>query len=233
MSKKKPTSQKLSCGIIMPISGIMFSGYDYSANYWKSMLDFLESAIRESGYEPKRMWEDASESTITPRIVRNINQCDLAICVISTHNPNVMIELGMRLFADKPVLVIFDENVSKLPFDINDLDSLKMAYRPLYSDYPEIKRSIKDRLENMSRPDFKTYLTRFKQQVPKIDSSSTEEVELAQIVKSLSVSVDVLNRDVADIKSRIRSPAQQPVTWESPDVIPLSGPTLMSDSSSF
>ena len=233
MSRKKSTVQKLSCGIIMPISGIMFSGHDYSATYWKSMLDFLESAIREAGYEPKRMWEDASESTITPRIVRNINECDLAICVISTHNPNVMIELGMRLFADKPVLVMFDENVSKLPFDINDLDSLKMAYRPLYSDYPQLKRSIKDRLENMARPEFKTYLARFKQQVPKIDSSSTEEVELAQLVKSLSASVDMLSRDLADIKSKVRNSAQQTMAWDTPDVTPLSGPTLMSDSNNF
>lgn len=177
MSNRKIVKQRLKCGIIMPIFEQAYAGKEYSCEYWGSLKQFLCDAIKFAGFEPQPMWEDPNESSITPRIVTNIKSCPLAICVISACNPNVIIELGMRLFADKPILVVYDESIRRLPFDINDLEAYKIPYRPLYADYSHIKDEIKKRLCQMAQPDYKTYLNRYKDQATLAQKSTGKASE--------------------------------------------------------
>ena len=165
MKNRKGNKRRAKCGIIMPISEQTYAGLAYSCEYWNSLKQFLCDAIKFSGFEPQPMWEDPNESSITPRIIKNIKESPLALCVISACNPNVMIELGMRLFAEKPVLVIYDDSIRRLPFDINDLEAYRIPYRPLYAEYAGIKSEIRDRLSRMSKPGYRTYLSRYKNQV--------------------------------------------------------------------
>ena len=198
MARQNVRKQRMKCGIIMPISEQAYSGLEYSCAYWASLRQFLCDAIKFAGFEPQPMWEDSSESSITPRIVGNIKSCPLALCVISACNPNVMIELGMRLFADKPILVVYDESIRRLPFDINDLEAYKIPYRPLYADYSHIKDEIKKRLCQMAQPDYKTYLNRYKDQsalAQKTNGKTSESQRLdgdMQIERRLSACEDVV-----------------------------------------
>lgn len=111
MDNKAKTENSLckKCGIIMPISPHL----DYPPNHWRDVLDILQDAISsETDFEPRLVSDDDDDAIglIHGRIVNNIYNDDIVICDVSTKNPNVMFELGMRLAFDKPTIIIKDEN---------------------------------------------------------------------------------------------------------------------------
>lgn len=190
-------TQKPTCGIIMPISECVNSTGTYSAAHWESMKLFLEDAIRESGYEPRPVWEGADQSVIQSRIVTNIAEFPLMICVICGANINVMIELGLRLMTDKPVFVIYDENM-KPPFDVNVLQMFPMPVNPDYKDYQELKNTIKDVLPTMIGDNYKTFLSNFKQIAPK-GITGTEKVELAQFMNETKEAIQNMQGQISSL----------------------------------
>lgn len=197
--KTNPKEPRKTCGIIMPISPQRYGNVEYPPEYWDSMLAFLKDAIEEAGYEPIPMWEDDTTSSITPRIIRNINEFPLAVCVISAFNPNVMMELGMRLCTNKPVLVIFDEQIINLPFDIKDLESYQIPTHPIYNQYPEIRSKIGDFLHKMDQEGYKTFVENFNV-ANAVKSVSAENLQgsrdevLPKIEKELTTLSDRMNR---------------------------------------
>ena len=194
------TAEKPICGIIMPISECTNKGVTYSAAHWESMKLFLEDAIRESGYEPKAVWEGIEQSVIHSRIVNNIADFPLMICVICGSNVNVMIELGLRLMTDKPVLVIYEEGTQP-PFDVNVLQMFGMPINPDYKDYQYLKEQIKEVLPKMMEQGYKTFLSNFKQITPK-GVSGTEKVELAQFMNATKESIQDLQTQVSMLISQ-------------------------------
>lgn len=186
-------SEQIKCGIIMPIAPQKFGAVEYSKEYWESMLRFLQDAIREAGYEPTPVWFDDNNSTVTRRIVENISSLPLAVCVISSFNPNVMIELGMRLNANKPVLVMLDENTASAPFDIKDLEYYPYPTRPLYAQYPSIKQAICEFLSKMVQPGYKNFKDTFSAPVQDEDSGMKKSLE------KISDSVASLRNDLSGI----------------------------------
>lgn len=193
-------TEKPTCGIIMPISECVSNGVTYTASHWESMRLFLEDAISEAGYEPKPVWEGEDQSVIHARIVNNISDFPLMVCVICGSNVNVMIELGLRLMTDKPVFVIYDENTSP-PFDVNVLKMFSFSPNPDYKDYKALKEKIKNVLPKMLEQDYKSFLSNFKTITPK-GVSGTEQVELAQFMNDTREAIQ-------DIRSQISKLALQ------------------------
>lgn len=201
-SKQKRKQAKKICGIIMPISLQRYGEVDYPPEYWNSLLLFLSDAIREAGYDPVPVWKDESLSSITPRIVKNISEFPLAVCVISALNPNVMMELGMRLCFNKPVLIIFDDQIVSLPFDIKDLESYQIPSHPIYSQYPEIKREIADRLQEMDARGYKTFMDNFAVMAnTDKDGKGVKENRSQRIISKLKEDILNLSSRVDDIES--------------------------------
>ena len=194
------TTEKPVCGIIMPISECANKDVTYSAAHWESMRLFLEDAIRESGYEPKAVWEGVEQSVIHSRIVNNIADFPLMICVICGSNVNVMIELGLRLMTDKPVSVIYEEGTQP-PFDVNVLQMFGMPINPDYKDYQCLKDRIKEVLPIMMEEGYKTFLSNFKQITPK-GVSGTEKVELAQFMNETKESIQDLQIQISTLIAR-------------------------------
>lgn len=189
----------------MPISECTNNTVTYPAAHWESMKMFLEDAIRESGYEPRAVWESLDQSVIHSRIVNNIAEFPLMICVICGSNANVMIELGLRLMTDKPVLVIYEEN-SQPPFDVNVLQMFPMPTKPDYKDYQILKDNIKTALPKMLDPNYKSFLSNFKPITPK-GINGTEKIEISQFMNETreaiqniqsQISILSLQREVRD-----------------------------------
>ena len=101
------------CGIVMPISK-----YDdvHDAAHWAKVLEILEEAAAQSGCKHQAVWENCDVEIIQSKILRNIFENDVVICDLSTRNPNVMLEFGMRLTTKKPTIVVA-ESGTLLPFD--------------------------------------------------------------------------------------------------------------------
>lgn len=118
MSEKqnlKNEESKLTCGIIMPIA----ASQSYTEEHWKNVLNIIKSAIEKTDrFTAVPVWENFKSDVIHDTIINNILKCDVVICDISTTNPNVMYELGLRMTIKKPVVIIKDDT-TKAPFDTN------------------------------------------------------------------------------------------------------------------
>lgn len=112
---KKEDVPQLKCGIIMPIS----SSNGYAEEHWVNVLNIIKSGIEKTKkFVAVPVWENVKSDIIHNTIITNILECDIVVCDISTTNPNVMYELGLRMTIKKPVVIVKDD-ITKVPFDTN------------------------------------------------------------------------------------------------------------------
>lgn len=119
MDVKLSNPQKPICGIIMPIS---YSDDDHTEEHWKNVRQVIEVAIEKSGLLPQPVWQNGDFDVIQARILKNLFENEIVVCDISTRNPNVMLEFGMRLTTKKPTIVIAERG-TPLPFDTSVINT--------------------------------------------------------------------------------------------------------------
>ncbi len=100
------------CFVIMPISDA--EGYD-KGHFTRVYYDIIEPAVESAGHKPIRADEVVSSNLIQLDIVERLIYAPLAICDISSRNPNVFYELGIRHAFNKPV-VLMKDNVTPNAF---------------------------------------------------------------------------------------------------------------------
>lgn len=108
-----------TCFVIMPISTPerYLSVYDDGEAHFSHVYDHLFSpAIRACGLEPIPPEAEGGE-LIHARIIENLNSADLVLCDMSTLNPNVFYEFGIRTALNKPVCLVKDNHAERVPFD--------------------------------------------------------------------------------------------------------------------
>jgi hypothetical protein len=96
---------------------------DFDAVY----RDLIGPAIRDAGLEPIRADEEMAGGIIHKPIFERLILCEFAVADLTTANPNVFYELGVR-HAVRPAttVLVFSEN-SSLPFDVALLRALPYA----------------------------------------------------------------------------------------------------------
>jgi hypothetical protein len=84
-------------------------------------------------------------------IVSKIAQSDLVLCDMSTLNPNVFFELGVRTSLNRPACLVRDDKTPLIPFDTNIINShiYKSELAPwcLEAEVDGLVRYIKDTME--------------------------------------------------------------------------------------
>jgi len=108
------------CGIIMPISAMP----NYPKEHWIDVRSILDDAITLAGFIPNLVSDTNEVAVIQRTIVQNIYNNDIIVCDVSGKNPNVMLELGMRLTFDKPIIIVKDDE-TKYDFDISPVEHLE------------------------------------------------------------------------------------------------------------
>jgi hypothetical protein len=107
------------CFIIMPVSTPpeLVSEYnDDSEHFLNVMEQLFIPAIKEAGFEPIRPITKGSD-IIHGHIISNLESSDLVLCDMSTKNPNVFFEFGIRTALNKPICLVKDNLLKKVPFD--------------------------------------------------------------------------------------------------------------------
>ncbi len=107
------------CFIIMPITTPkhLVDSYSGGADHFEHVLNHLFiPAIEKVGLNPITPIAEGSD-IIHARIIENIEKTDLILCDMSTLNPNVFFELGIRTAIDKPVCMVVNDLTKKIPFD--------------------------------------------------------------------------------------------------------------------
>lgn len=110
-----------TCFIMMPLSitNELLSIYKGNSDHFLNVMKYLfKPAIEKAGFKPIFPKVQGSE-IIHAEIIHNIESSDLVLCDMSILNPNVFFELGIRTALNKPVCLIKDNVVEKVPFDTN------------------------------------------------------------------------------------------------------------------
>jgi len=99
---------KKTCFVAMPFKETFDKVYKYA----------IKEAIEQAGYECLRADELACGGNILNNIVQNIKNSQFIIVDMTTHNPNVMYELGLAHAWEKKVLLLIEED-SDVPTDLS------------------------------------------------------------------------------------------------------------------
>lgn len=130
------------CFVIMPISNT--EGYE-NGHFAKVYNDIIKPAVESAGYKSIRFDEVVSSNLIQLDIVERLISVPLAICDISSRNPNVFYELGLRHAFNKPV-VLMKDNITPNAFDISSFRYIEytkeMGYRDVTSVIKQLKEAI-------------------------------------------------------------------------------------------
>ncbi len=193
-----------SCGIIMPIAAMG----DYDAAHWAALLEVVSRAIAKANLSPVPVWTGADFDIIHDRIVRNLYDLPIAVCVTSGLNPNVMLELGMRLAFGKPTIIVTD-GVQRPPFDIGVIEyvaydrALQIIDAEAFIE--RLATKIVDVRERVETDRYRPFIKTFGQIVP--GELGGEAVSLSQeVIRQVSA----LSAAVARIDKKMRTPS--PIT---------------------
>lgn len=126
-------TKKPKCFVMMPFSDHL----EYEQNHFSKVFNqIIKPAIMQAGYEPVRVDQNKISDQIIAKIIENIVECDIAICDLSTNNPNVLYELGLRHAFDKPVVLIRDNKTQNI-FDIQGISIIQYRSERLYDEVIE------------------------------------------------------------------------------------------------
>jgi len=104
--------------------------------------EVIRPVVGGLGFEVIVSHEINESGTMTSRIIKEIYNCELVIANLTGNNPNVMYEVALRHASSKPIIHI-TENISELPFDINDQRTIE------YTDDMWGTSDLKERLQLM------------------------------------------------------------------------------------
>lgn len=102
------------CFVIMPISDQ--PGYDAS-HFTKVYEDIFKPACEAAGYKANRADDVKESNLIHLDILKRVVHSPMAICDLSSRNPNVLFELGLRQAFDRPTILVKDKETPEI-FDI-------------------------------------------------------------------------------------------------------------------
>lgn len=171
-------TEKLTCGIIMPIAGM---GADYPADHWVDVIKILQTAIERAGFTP-RIVSDSEESTVIHgSIINNIYNDAIIVCDVSNKNANVMFELGMRLAFNKPVVIVKDDKTD-YSFDTGNIQHepyrKDLRHSSVEKFISDLSRKIKKTYEASLTQEYQSFLSYFgKFEVARIENKPIGESE--------------------------------------------------------
>jgi hypothetical protein len=91
-------------------------------DHWLHVMETLfVEAIADAGFEPVRPLAQGSH-LIHGRIIEQLSKADMVLCDLSSHNPNVFFELGVRTSLNLPIALVRDERTD-LPFDTSGINT--------------------------------------------------------------------------------------------------------------
>jgi hypothetical protein len=106
------------CFVVMPFTVKDVDKQKYLEGHWDEVYaGLIAPAVRDAGLTCERDDEDHGSRLIAESILLKIEEADLVICDLSSHNPNVFLELGWTIRTDKPYVLIKDD-LTTYTFDL-------------------------------------------------------------------------------------------------------------------
>lgn len=136
-------SEKKECFIIMPIG----DPSEYPTGHFRRVYeDIIIPSCDNSGFKAVRADDVKETNLIHLDLLQKLIEAPIAICDLSTRNPNVLFELGIRQAFDKPVVLIQEKGTEKI-FDIAPLRYLEYSKDMKYHDVLQTQDDLKEMIE--------------------------------------------------------------------------------------
>jgi hypothetical protein len=183
--KQASEATRPHCGVIMPIS----PSDGYTAEHWVEILRLVKESASDAGFTCEMVSGETSENdVIHANIVTSIYQNEIAVCDVSSRNPNVMLELGLRLASKKPVVIIFDGE-GNYPFDINTIRFIRYRRDMRYYDTQKFKQELARKLIEVNKSftdgKYQSFLSHFKVIDVELDDISSETQSLKEFLERI------------------------------------------------
>ncbi|MEM9549218.1 MAG: hypothetical protein AAGA77_24750 [Bacteroidota bacterium] len=192
--------EKLQCGIVMPIS----KTDGYPSGHWQEVYNIIAEAMEGTDFEVSMVSEESYIGSIHERIVNNLYSNELVIVDVSSNNPNVMFELGLRLAFDKATIIVIDDK-TKFNFDINSIEHVVYNHTLRFSDINAFQEKLNEKAlatyEASKVEGFSPYLKNFGTKIVPSQIDAKEVSDLKYIVDKINDIHSELNQSSSDKKS--------------------------------
>lgn len=203
------TQQPKRCFVMMPFSEP--EGYD-KGHFRKIYEQIIKPAIENAGYVAYRVDENGVSDLITTKIFQAILDCEMAICDLSSRNPNVLYELGIRHAFDKPVVLINDDKTERI-FDIQGISTITYRRSRLYDEVPEDQNKITEAIkanENNSSSYSIINMVKLQKATYDKDNKDVNSTELSNALLMRVVdALDKAEQNQANVYSKLRNEQEQ------------------------
>ena len=166
------------CFVIMPIS----DQPQYPAGHFNKIYEqIIVPAVKEAGFEPVRADSNQICDSIMQKILKNLVECDMAICDLSSRNPNVMYELGIRQAYGKKVVLIQDDATDKI-FDVAGINTVFYKRDRLYENVIKAKDDIANAIKETYANGSFSLMSIANLENANVDNSKIDGVVLARLM---------------------------------------------------
>lgn len=197
-TSKEPHIKK--CFIITPIGS---STSEIRRHIDGVIHSAIEPVLNELNYTLSVSHEVKESGSIKKEIIRDIYFSDLVIANLTEKNPNVMYEVALRHAIKKPIIHI-TENLSELPFDINDHRTIE--YKNDMEGVVELKKELKKMIQVIERnPDEISNPIIDALTTLKIVEPKEEETTYDQMIHFMYSKMNDMQEQVLDIKTMLLS----------------------------
>lgn len=136
--KKNDLHKPPICFVIMPFTDP--DGYE-KGHFRKIYEQVFVPAIEEAGYTALRVDEEVESTMIHGKLLNQLVTAPMVLCDLSSKNPNVLYELGIRHAFDLPVVLVQETGQSHI-FDIGGITTIDYRKNRLYDEVVEDQARI-------------------------------------------------------------------------------------------
>lgn len=213
------SAERPVCFVLMPIS----DPPDYAPGHFERVFkDIFEPACNKAGFDAIRASDVRQANLIHLDILQKLLESPMALCDLSSRNPNVLFELGLRQAFDKPVVLVREIGTQDI-FDIVPLRYAEYRSERLYHEVLEDQRNIADTiLETQAGVDSGqgvnsiVKLLSITQAATLIDVQDVDKDPILQVVRAELSELRTEFREALDItrsmSARVARPSSTPTT---------------------
>ena len=145
-----------TCFVLMPftVKAVDESRYPDSAHWLEVYEGLIVPAAQQVGLRCERDDEDTGSRLIGENILKKIEDATVILCDLSSHNPNVFLELGWAMRADKPFALMKDD-LTTYTFDLNQQYTFDYSHslqpRTLHKEVQSLAGVIRRTIEDSER----------------------------------------------------------------------------------
>lgn len=131
-----------TCFVIMPFT----TPEGYEPQHFKKIYEqIFVPAIKLAGFTPLRCDEITNSCTQYDNMFFHLDTAPIVLCDASTYNPNVMYELGIRHYHNKPTVIVQEENQKHI-FDLRPFNIIPYRNKRLYDEVIADQKAIANAL---------------------------------------------------------------------------------------